>query len=68
MQTRTLQTWIARRISVRPRLEWVCVSSRLVLMVVTRKHALEEAARVSGGNKSPCCKLRKYHPNVAIST
>lgn len=68
MQARTLQTWIARRISVRNRLEQVCVSYLLFLMVVARKHSLEEAARFSGLNKSQYSKLLKTHSNVAIST
>jgi len=45
MQARTLQTWIARRIAIRQRLERVCTSYLLFLMVVTQKHSLEEAAR-----------------------
>ena len=48
MWARTLQTWIARRIGVRRRLERVCTSYLLFLMVVTTKHSLEEAARFSG--------------------
>ena len=50
MQAHTLHTWIARRIAVRTRLEQVGVSYLLFLMVVTRKHSLEEAARFSGGS------------------
>ena len=42
MQAHTLYPWIARRISVRTRLAQVGVSYLLFLMVVTRKHALEE--------------------------
>ncbi len=48
MQARTLHTWIARHIAVRTRLAQVGVSYLLFLMVVTRKHSLEEAARFSG--------------------
>jgi hypothetical protein len=44
----TLQTWITRRISVRQRLERVCTSYLLFLMVAATKHSLEEAARFSG--------------------
>ena len=45
MRAQTLQTWIARHIWVRLRLERVCTSYLLFLMVVTTKHSLEEAAR-----------------------
>lgn len=68
MSAYALHTWVARRISVRKRLTQVCVSYLLFLMVVTRKHSLEEAARFSGLNKSQFSKFLKYHANVAIST
>ena len=55
MHSHPLQTWVGRRISVRTRLEQVCMSYLLFLMVVTRKHSLEEAARFSGLNKSQFC-------------
>ena len=68
MQARTLQTWIARRLSIRQRLERVCTSSLLFLMVVMQKHSLEEAARFSGRHKAQFCKMLKCHSNIAIST
>jgi len=49
----TLQTWMTRRLSVRQRLERVCTSSLLFLMVVTTKHSLEQAARFSGLHRTP---------------
>jgi hypothetical protein len=68
MQARTLQTWIARRIAIRQRLERVCTSYLLFLMVVTTKHSCEEAARFSGLHKSQFCKMLKSHSKVAVST
>lgn len=68
MQARTLQIWIARRIAIRQRLERVCTSYLLFLMVVTQKHSLEEAARFSGLHKSQFCKLLQSHSTMAIST
>src|SRR5712691_4987176 len=68
MQARTLQTWIARRISIRQRLERVCTSYLLFLMVVMQKHSLEEAARFSGLHKSQFCKMLKCHSNIAVAT
>ena len=68
MRARTVQTWIARHILVRLRLENVCTSSLLFLMVATRKHSREEAARFSGLHKSPCSKMLKAHSTVAVYT
>jgi Transposase DDE domain len=68
MQTRPLQIWIARRIAIRQRLERICTSYLLFLMVVTQKHSLEEAARFSGRHKSHFCKMLQAHSPVAIST
>ena len=47
-----LQTWLTRHLSVRQRLERICTSYLLFLMVVTTKHSLEQAARFSGLHKS----------------
>jgi hypothetical protein len=68
MRAQTVQTWIARHIVVRPRLENVCTSYLLFLMVATTKHSLEEAARFSGRHKSPFSKMLKAHSHVAVST
>ena len=68
MPAHALHTWIARRIAVSKRLTHVCVSYLLFLMVVSRQHSLEEAARFSGRNKSQFSKLLKHHPDVALST
>jgi len=68
MRARTLQTWIARRIGVRRRLERICTGYLLFLMVVTTKHSLEEAARFSGLHKSQCSKMLQAHSSVAVYT
>jgi hypothetical protein len=64
----TLQTWITRRISVRQRLERVCTSYLLFLMVVTTQHSLEQAARFSGLHTSLFSKMWQSHSTVAITT
>src|SRR2546427_352649 len=64
----TLQTWIKRQIAVRQRLERICTSYLLFLMVATTKHSLEEAARFSGRHKSLFSHLLKSHAKVAITT
>src|SRR5262252_2964256 len=68
MRVRTLQTWIAQRIGVRRRLERICTSYLLFLMVVTTKHSLEAAARFSGLHKSQFSKMLKAHSKVAVYT
>jgi hypothetical protein len=67
MRAQTVQTWSARHILVRLRLETVCTSALLFLMVATRKHAREEAARFSGRHTSPCAKMLPAPRQVAVS-
>lgn len=64
----TLQTWIARHLQVRQRLQWVCACYVFFLMVVTTKHSLEEAARCSRLHKSQFSKLLKFHRPIAAQT
>ena len=68
MRAQTVQTWIAHHLLVRRRLTNVCTSYLLFLMVVTRQHSLEEAARFSGRHKSQFSKMLKAHSKVAVST
>src|SRR5262249_635165 len=68
MLTGTLHTWVTRHIAVRQRLERVCTSYLLFLMVVTTKHSLTEAARFSGLHPSLFAKLLQSHAQVAITT
>src|SRR5262245_28587916 len=68
MRAQTVQTWIARHILVRLRLERVCTSYLLFLMVVTTKHSLQEAARFSGLHPSLFSKMLHAHAKVAITT
>jgi hypothetical protein len=64
----TLPTWIKRQIAVRQRLERVCTSYLLFLMVVTTKHSLQEAARFAGLHPSLFSNLLHSHSKVAITT
>jgi DDE family transposase len=68
MRAGTLHTWIKRHIAVRPRLERMCTSYLLFLMVATTKHSLTEAARFSGLHPSLFSKLLQSHAKVAITT
>jgi hypothetical protein len=63
-----LPTWIKRQIAVRQRLERICTSYLLFLMVATTKHSLKEAARFSGLHPSLFSKLLQSHAQVAITT
>jgi AraC-like DNA-binding protein len=44
------------------------MSYLLFLMVVTKRHSLEEAARFAGLHKSQFSKMLKAHSQVAVST
>jgi hypothetical protein len=68
MLTGTLHTWVKRHIAVRQRLERVCTSYLLFLMVATTKHSLKEAARFSGLHPSLFAKLLQSHAQMAITT
>src|SRR6266581_1569125 len=68
MRTGTLHTWIKRHIAVRQRLERICTSYLLFLMVATTKHSLKEAARFSGLHPALFSKLLQSHAKVAITT
>ena len=64
----TLQIWIKRPIAVRQRLERICTSSLLFLMVVTTKHSLAEAARFSRLHTPLFSKMLPSHSKVASTT
>jgi hypothetical protein len=68
MLTGTLHTWVKRHIAVRQRLERVCTSYLLFLMVATTKHSLKEAARFSGLPPSLFAKRLHAHAQVASTT
>jgi Transposase DDE domain len=63
-----LQTWLIHHLSVRQRLERICTSYLLFLMVVTTKHSLEEAARFARVHKSLFSRMLQSHSTVAIAT
>jgi hypothetical protein len=68
MRAGPLQTWITRQIAVRQRLERICTSYLLFLMVATTKHSLKEAARFSELHPSLFSKRLPSHAKVAITT
>ena len=66
MKISPLQPWIVRRLALETRLQHICVSYLLFLMVVARKHSLEEAARFAGCNTSLFSTFVKNHCQVAV--
>jgi hypothetical protein len=66
MNFRILKTWVLNRIQVNNRLKDVCLWYLLCLMVSSRKHSMEEAARFSGMNKSQCSRFLKNHSGLAV--
>ena len=68
MPVATLHAWMARRRSLPIRRHQVGIRDLLLLMVVTRKHSREEAARFAGCQQSPCSRFLHTHPSLAIST
>jgi hypothetical protein len=68
MRAGTLQTWITRQSTVRQRLERMCPSSLLCLMVATTQHSLKEAARFSRLQPSLFAKLWQSHATVSMTT
>ena len=68
MPVPTWHAWIARRLSLPIRLRQVGSSDLLCLMVATRKHSLEAAARFSGCHTSQLSKFLHTHSGVAITT
>ena len=63
MLASNLQTWIKRQ-----RLERICTSYLLFLMVATSKHSLKEAARFSRLHPSLFSKLLQSHAKVSMTT
>ena len=66
MNFRILKKWLLNRIQINNRLKNVCIWYLLFLMVSTRKHSLDEAARFSGMNKSQFSRFLKNHSGLAV--
>jgi len=64
----TFENWLSRRIAVKSRLKKVCLCLVMFLMIETRKHSLQEAARFWGMNKSQFSRFLKKHSEIAVYT
>lgn len=62
------ENWLSSRIAVKSRLKKVCLCFVMFLMIETRKHSLQEAARFWGMNKSQFSRFLKNHSPLAIYT
>lgn len=68
MNFRTFENWLSSRIAVKSRLKRVCLCFVMFLMIETRKHSLQEAARFWGMNKSQFSRFLKNHSPLASYT
>ena len=66
MNFSSLRKWLLNHLELRKRHETICIWYLLFLMVSTRKHTLQEAARFSGFNKSQFSRLLKDHAGLAV--
>ncbi len=68
MNFRIFENWLSSRIAVKSRLKKVTLCFVMFLMIETRKHSLQEAARFWGMNKSQFSRFLKNHSEIAVYT
>jgi len=66
MNFNILKKWLLSHIEVKSRLQGLLVCYLLFLMVSARKHSLQEAAKISGINKSQFSRFLKNHSGLAV--
>jgi hypothetical protein len=66
MNFNKLTNWLSTHVPVKYRLRIVCFWYLLFIMVSTRKHSLQEAAKFSGINASQFSRFLKNHSELAI--
>ena len=62
------ENYLMKQLRVKIRLQIICLWYVLSLMVVSRKHSLDFAARLSGKERSQFSRFLKNHPDAAIFT
>ena len=67
MNYSALFSWMERKLNLPKRLENVTIAYLLFLMVSTRKHTLQAAAKFSNLSKSSFSKLLKNHPEFSAT-
>ena len=68
MNFRAFENWLSSRIAVKSRLKKVCLCFVMFLMIETRKHSLQEAARFWGMKTSQFSRFLKKHSPLAVYT
>ncbi len=66
MNFRVFENWLSSRIAVKSRLKKITLCFVMFLMIETRKHSLQEAARFWGMNKSQFSRFLKNHSEIAV--
>ncbi len=60
------KNWLQKHLAVSQRLRNICTLYLIFLMVSTRKHTLEEAAKFTGCHKSQFSRFLKNHSSLAV--
>jgi len=60
------RNWLLKELNVSRRLQRIILWYVISLMIITRKHSLENASAISEKNSSQFSRLLKDHPNTAI--
>lgn len=68
MNFRAFENWLSSRIAVKSRLKKVALCFVMFLMIETRKHSLQEAARFWGMDKSQFSRFLKNNSEIAVYT
>ena len=63
MNFRVFENWLSSRIAVKSRLKKVTLCFVMFLMIETRKHSLQEAARFWGMNKYGSIRISQHEFN-----
>jgi hypothetical protein len=66
MRFYVFRNWLLKELKVSRRLQRICLWYVISLMIITRKHSLENASAISGKNSSQFSRLLKDHPDTAI--
>jgi hypothetical protein len=68
MRFYVFRNWLLKELKVSKRLQRIILWYVISLMIITRKHSLENASAISGKNSSQFSRLLKDHPDTAIYT
>lgn len=66
MNYRCLRSWFQKQLSLKKRIEYICICYILFLMTSKRKHSIDEAARMFSLHKSQFSRFLMNHSGVAI--